>query len=293
MTTNSFSLPHPVPRELKTIRTGFRLLSAITPNIAGKIALNLFLTPHRHSVSQKTRPIFAQAKAVNISHGSRQLAAYVWGTDGPTVLLVHGWESNASRMRGFIRPLRQQGFRGIAFDAPAHGNSTGKQTNLVDYSGAIQSVIAQLGPVEGIVAHSFGAATSLLMLSRTPQIGVKCTVTIGSPSDPDKMVDVWTSTLRLRQPIIERMRQRLVDRVGVPFASLVVATAVANLTLPGLIIHDKQDSIVPYAEGAAIARQWSTADLVTTEGLDHRGALRDPKMIRQIGAFLASHIEIP
>ncbi|KAA3658216.1 MAG: alpha/beta fold hydrolase [Chloroflexi bacterium] len=292
MTTNSYSLPHPVSRELSAIRTGFRFLTALAPELAGKVAFNLFLTPRRRAVSKKSRPIFNEAKHVTIPHGSRQLAAYVWGNEGPTILLVHGWESDASRMRGFIRPLRQQGFRVIAFDAPAHGNSTGKQTNLVDYSGSIHSVVQKLGPVDGIVAHSFGAATTMLMLSRSPNIGVKCVVTIGSPSNPSKMVQIWTSALALKRPIVDRMMQRIVDRVGVPFESLVVETAVSHLTIPGLIFHDKNDSIVPYTEGVAIARSWQSAELVATEGLDHRGALYNSKIINQITLFLADQIEL-
>jgi pimeloyl-ACP methyl ester carboxylesterase len=291
MTTSGYSMPNPISPELKALRTGFRFLSAVTPEIAGRVALTLFLTPKRHATKNKRGQIFEKAQNVPVRHGRRQLAAYVWG-EGPAILLVHGWASDATRMRAFVGPLLRHGFRVIAFDAPAHGQSAGKQTNLIDFSGAIQSVIAQLGPVDGIVAHSFGAATTLLMLGRSPKIGVKCVVAVGSPADPSKMVDVWTSVLGLPQPIINQMVQRLEDRVGVPMNSLRVDTAVANLTIPGLVIHDKKDSIVPYSEGVAIAQEWQTAELVTTDGFDHRSALRDPKTIRDIRLFLASHIQM-
>ena len=50
----------------------------------------------------------------------RTLATYTWG-EGPAVLLAHGWGSRASHMALIARGLARNGFRAVAFDAPAHG----------------------------------------------------------------------------------------------------------------------------------------------------------------------------
>jgi pimeloyl-ACP methyl ester carboxylesterase len=248
--------------------------------------LNLFLTPRKRPISAKAQQTMQQAEEINISHGSRQLAVYVWDNEGPTVLLIHGWESNASGMRGFVRPLRQQGFRVIAFDGPAHGRSTGRQTNFIDYSGAIETVIKTVGPVQAIIAHSFGAAATLFTLSREPSLGVERVVSIGAPSRLQEMVDIWTSFVGLTRSSVAEMRRKLVDRVGLPLEGIDVATAVSQLTVPGLIIHDQVDTIVPYTHAEAIHSQWRTARLVTTQGLDHRGPLQDREILHQVTAFL-------
>lgn len=288
MTTQSLSLPPTMSQDLRLMRAGFRLLGHLTPPLAGRLALRLFLTPRRRAASAGAQATLGQARSIMVTHGSRRLAAYVWPNEGPTVLLVHGWESNAGGMRGFVRPLAAAGFRVVAFDAPAHGRSGGRQTNVVDYSGALQTIIHELGPVEAVIAHSFGAATALFTLSQQPHLGVKRVVSIGAPSRLKEMVTIWNAYVGMPEMAAEQMRQQLVDRVGIPLETLAVETAVAHLALPGLIIHDRQDSVVSYVNAKAIARNWQTATLLTTEGLDHRGPLQDRNVMRQVVTFLRS-----
>jgi len=287
MSTNSLALPQNMQRELKWLRAGFQFLGAVAPNVTGRIALNLFLTPRKRPISAKAQQTMQQAEQIAVAHGSRQLAVYIWDNEGPTVLLVHGWESNASGMRGFVRVLHQQGFRVVAFDGPAHGRSTGKQTNFIDYSGAIETVIKAVGPVQAVIAHSFGAAAALFTLSREPSLGVERVVSIGAPSRLQEMVDIWTAFVGMTRSSVAEMRRKLVDRVGLPLEGIAVATAVSQLTIPGLIIHDQADTVVPYTHAEAIHSQWRTSTLVTTQGLDHRGPLQDREVLRQVAAFLA------
>lgn len=287
MTSVSISLPQSHRRDLQLVRGSFQLLSIVSPRLSGRLAARMFLTPRKRSISARAEQIMSQAEMKTVRHGSRQLAVYVWGETGPLVFLHHGWEANASTMRGFVRPLLRQGFRVLAFDAPAHGASEGKQTNLIDYGSAMQTVAYEYGYPQAIIAHSAGAAATLLMLSRDPAFAVERVVSLGAPSRLNDMIVVWTSFLGLSQTTVERMKQRLVDQVGVNVDSIEVETAVRNVNIPGLIIHDTDDAIVSYANGEAIAQNWQTASLVTTTGLDHRGALQDRNTIRQVVDFVA------
>lgn len=292
MSTNTLTLPATVSHDLKAARSGFRLLDAVWPDLAGRMAANLFFTPRRRTASQAGQPVMSQAERATVWHGSRQLTGYIWPNDGPIVLLVHGWESNAGGMRGFVRPLLAAGYTVVAFDAPAHGRSQGRQTNIVDYGGALQTIIYQFGPVYGVVAHSLGAATALLTLSQYPYLGVRRIVSIGAPARLRDILDTWVAFLGISNPAMQRMRQKVVDRVGISLEALAVETAVSHLTIPGLIMHDRRDQIVAYANAEAIARNWQTATLYTTEGLDHRGALQDRDTIRRVVAFLAAETVI-
>lgn len=292
MSTTTLALPQPMRRELRWLRTGFRMLDRVAPHLTGRIALNLFLTPSKRPISANANTLMTQATRHTLTHGSRKLAVYEWPGAGPTVLLIHGWGSNSSGMRGFVRPLLIQGFRVIALDAPAHGNSSGKQTNVLDYGGAIQTVIQALGPVYGIVAHSFGAAATLFTLVREPSLNVQRVVSLGAPSRLKEMVDIWTEFVGMSQAAAEQMQQRLVDRVGVPLENLAVANAAAALTIPGLIIHDQDDTVVSYTNALAIQRNWSGAILYTTRGLDHRGPLQDRMVLRRVVTFLSDEAVI-
>ena len=75
--------------------------------------------------------------------------------------MVHGWGARATHMGKMIEPLVAAGFRLVAFDAPAHGESFGGSTDLIEYAAAIKAVARHAGPVHTLLAHSFGVAMAL------------------------------------------------------------------------------------------------------------------------------------
>jgi pimeloyl-ACP methyl ester carboxylesterase len=55
---------------------------------------------------------------------------------------------------------------------------------------------------------------------------------------------------------------------------------------PTLVVHDRHDKEVPYAESVRIAEAWPAATLVTTEGLGHQRILRDPGVVARVAEFV-------
>ena len=53
------------------------------------------------------------------------------------MVLVHGWGSRAGRFSGMARALAGSGFRVVAYDAPAHGRSTGRLASLPEFARAL------------------------------------------------------------------------------------------------------------------------------------------------------------
>ncbi|MEM7335744.1 MAG: alpha/beta hydrolase [Chloroflexota bacterium] len=286
MSTTNVSVPFVVTPELKAFRTLFKMIDPVAPNIASRIALRLFLTPARRQSSPKAKALFSTATVTSTTHGSREIVTYVWENSGPKILLVHGWGSDATGFYRLIPPLLEEGFEVIAFDAPAHGRSEGKQTNVLDFSGAILDVINQHGPFETVIGHSFGAATSLYALSANPNLTIQKAVTLGAPTQFSELLNVWASVLLLPPKIFEGFLQKIVDRVGVPIQSLDIDQKVAHLSIPGLIVHDQDDNIVSVDNGKKLAQQWSNSEFLETRKLGHRGILRDDEVIQKIVSFV-------
>jgi len=63
---------------------------------------------------------------------------------------------------------------------------------------------------------------------------------------------------------------------------------VGGLSIPVLVIHDKDDSVVPWEEGKLIAQVWPGAKLLTTESLGHRQILRNRAVVDGSVEFLRS-----
>jgi pimeloyl-ACP methyl ester carboxylesterase len=60
-----------------------------------------------------------------------------------------------------------------------------------------------------------------------------------------------------------------------------------RLKTPALVIHDHGDGIVPWAQGAALARAWPGARLLSTAGLGHGRILESDITTRAAADFIA------
>lgn len=144
-------------RRARVMRGVFPLLSRVTPALAAHLAYKLLATPPRSPEKTWQTELRDKAITTRLRLGAGELAVYEWGC-GPTVLMVHGWGARATHMGKMIMPLVDAGFRVVAFDAPAHGESFGRSTDLIAYAAAIKAVARHAGPVHTLLAHSFGVA---------------------------------------------------------------------------------------------------------------------------------------
>jgi hypothetical protein len=62
---------------------------------------------------------------------------------------------------------------------------------------------------------------------------------------------------------------------------------------PMLVVHDRDDREVPFADGAAIAAVWPGARFLETSGLGHRRVLRDPAVVEAVVDFVAAGMAAP
>jgi pimeloyl-ACP methyl ester carboxylesterase len=73
-----------------------------------------------------------------------EIAVYHWGKGGRRILLVHGWGGKAAQFFSFVGPLLDAGFEVIAFDAPAHGASSGSFASGPVFARAARTVAMDL-----------------------------------------------------------------------------------------------------------------------------------------------------
>jgi pimeloyl-ACP methyl ester carboxylesterase len=274
-------------------RLAFRAAGVVAPAAAARVAERIFTTPRRvpRPLSPAAEALAARATPLAAEHRRGALRGMAWG-NGPVVLLAHGWESRWSSMAAFVEPLVARGFRVVAFDAPAHGASAGRQTDGVDYGRALSAAARAAGPVHGVVAHSFGAAAALLMLAGRSGLPwdaprVDRLVLLAAPADLRDLVAGFARQLALPARAERALLARLEARVGLPASAFSLAEAAAELLLPLLVVHDRDDASVPFADADAFARAQPRAELVATHGLGHNRLLRAPEVVRRVVDFLA------
>lgn len=232
----------------------------------------------------------ADALRSTITVRDRRIAVYRWGTGPRAVLLVHGWQSRAAAFAPLVRELRDRGRTIVAFDAPAHGLSSGRQTDVRDFA----AIISELGRVhdgfEAIVAHSFGTPGAAQAIRSGIRVGKL--VTVNGAADFEYLLQRFARTLGLRGSSVTAVRRRTERRLfrGVDddIWSSYSATARLPIEVPWLVIHDDSDWTIELAQAhALVAAHPASAELVVTHGLGHNRPLRDDDVLDRIGAFLS------
>jgi pimeloyl-ACP methyl ester carboxylesterase len=269
---------------LSLIREVLTALSSLSPLLSACCAELLFRTPPRQRRTRRERAILATARFEAIAGDFGPIATWKWG-DGPVVLLVHGWGGHAGRLVRYVDSLKTAGFSVVAFDAPGHGRSAGRQVQLPEIARSIVAVGARFGPFAGVVAHSLGAAAAVLAMRSGLQ--VERSVFLAPPANLEELTRRFGRHFRIPPQITESLKKRLMDRYQFCWSEFHVARWAVAMSSPLLVFHDRGDCRVPLSEGTAIARAWPGGRLVLTRGLGHHKILRAPEVIRDAVAFLA------
>jgi pimeloyl-ACP methyl ester carboxylesterase len=261
-----------------------RLLGYISPQRAGRIALAMFTTP-----LPIPRPPW-ENELVAIGHQyhfKNSLIGFEWGS-GPTVLLIHGWQGRGTQLGALVKPLVARGFRVVALDGPAHGESRtslfGPRTNVRMFSNALIEVGHELGPLKLCVAHSFGAGSLVIALSE----GMKSdgAVLVASPSSFQKVVNFYKARLKMNRRWGDAFQNALETWAGVKVRHMDILKLASPLNIPALIVHDPEDDIVAFANAEALAAQWPKAKLVKLHGVGHAKILKASSFVDAVVDFI-------
>ena len=272
------------------LRLTFSGLSRLLPETAAALSLRLFLTPQRHRTPAWEEPFLASASKQALSVAGKDVVVYAWGESSSRVLLCHSWGGRGTQLAAFVKPLRDLGYSVVAFDAPAHGQSAGRRTDMIEYSAAVNEIVRIAGPFHGIIGHSFGAANALFA-KREYRFQAEKIVLIGCFAHGSWVTDRFGEVLGIPAGIIARMRRRLEERYGgrLRWDRLAITEMTRAESAQLLLVHDKDDKEIPYSHAQQLLAACSdNAELYSTEGLGHRRILRDPGVSAKVCEFFGA-----
>ena len=73
---------------------------------------------------------------------------------------------------------------------------------------------------------------------------------------------------------------------GRPSRDLDLVSAGPKSGVPGLLVHDLEDAVIPYSEAEALKNAWPGLKFMTTKGKGHRDILSAPEVLRTIVQFV-------
>ncbi len=260
----------------------FGLLGRVAPGYAARKMAKMIANPGGRNPPQpwESAPGLV-GREIELLPG---LYAWCWGESGPAVLAVHGWRGRPRQFLPLAAALLERGIRTVALDLPGHGRSSGRYTPRT-LGGLIAEVASLLGPVQGIVGHSYGGAVlgpALLQGLVTPRI-----VLVASPAHMSRVPLARARELAPPPRVLTAFARILDEQAGRPAQELDLVAVAPACGLPGLIVHDQDDEVVPFTESQELAALWPQARLIATRGLGHRDVLADPAVIAAVAGFIA------
>jgi pimeloyl-ACP methyl ester carboxylesterase len=284
-------VPGLTPALRARLRRFFAVATRVSPALAARLALQLFMTPPRRRVEPQDVPVLARAERHPLPLDRGSIRAFQWrGTsipaDAPGVLLLHGWGSHAARFGSFVGPLEAAGLRAVGVDAPAHGESAGRVADLSRFRVAMEAAVARFAPIHGIVGHSMGASATVMSLAERHPPHLQAIVLVGMPRDMGYIMDSFELLLGLRADVRQRLRRHFAQRFGASPETWSNHAVADRLRVRTLVVHDADDDVAPIEHALQLAELLSWGQLHATRGLAHSGALRDAATIERIVAFI-------
>lgn len=277
-------------KQMHLVQFYFQTIGRLLPKRSAWRAYQLFSSPRKRARHRQSDAILEAAKIADLRYKNNVLKLYEWGEGSRTVLLAHGWESRGTALRMYVPPLLAQGFRVVAFDAPAHGDSDGTWNNLPYNAGAVAAIIGHLGGIEAAIAHSFGCSSIIFAQQFIDNaIEIKRLVFLAAPSPVRTIIDEYFEMIKIPNSIriqFERLIKKFTD---VDIADLAIAKAADSVKVEKLLlIHDKSDPITSFEVARNIASSWRNSILLATEGYGHFRIAKNPDVIARIVSFIVT-----
>jgi pimeloyl-ACP methyl ester carboxylesterase len=273
---------------LTYIRSKFQVLAAVSSVKAANSAFTLFCTPYQKSKKQASA-IFNSAEKIEFPLEADTIRGFRWNSGAARRLLIlHGFSSCVYNFDKYISIFVKKGYEVLAFDAPAHGRSSGKTVNAVLYKEMIVTINKLYGTVNSYMAHSFGGIALSLAMEELPHDETVNIALVAPATETVTAVNHAFGMLGLKNPKVRAGFDDIIYRLsGHETAWFSIRRAAKNIRASVLWIHDEEDDVTPVADAKKVQDDnLPNIKFVITKGLGHQKIYRDATTRKMIADFL-------
>lgn len=268
-------------------RSKLRILSLVSTRKAAALAVELFSTPQSTYREPLTR-LFEESEKLEFDLDGKTVTGYRWNQGGRRkVLIIHGFNSSVVKFERYVLPLVGKGYEVLAFDAPAHGYSSGKTLNVVEFKEMIKTIHQKYGPVNSFMGHSFGGLAISLAMEEISHDEDSRVVLIAPATESSFAMEFFFDFMKVNNAVQQEFKNQIIRLTQKPLEWYSVSRAVENIKAKILWCHDEGDRITPFADAKKVRdKNYPNVEFLVTDGLGHRRIHRDNRVVKAIIDFL-------
>ena len=270
------------------LRTKFKLLAAVSKNRAAARAFDLFCTPQSRTLKELPA-VFKEAEKLHFKFQNHSISGYRWNKGaGRKAMIIHGFESSVVNFDKYVGPLLSKGYEVLAFDAPAHGRSSGKKITAILYRDFIKFIHREYGPVQSFVAHSFGGLAVCMALAEIGHDPDFRVALIAPATETRTALDHFFHFIQLPDAEVRKKFEEIITRMsGHTVNWFSVSRTLKKIKAKILWLHDKDDRITPLKDVLKVKEEnYLNVQFVITKGFGHRRIYKEAKVGKAIVNFL-------
>ena len=263
-----------------------KIIASISPKLSVLFSAKLFTTPIKHRTPKRELEMEKKSiqKLIEIPAINKKVMIYKYGESDKKILLSHGWSGRGTHLFKIADELLKAGFSTVSFDAPAHGKSPGKTTIMSEFVETILEIERQFGPFEAAVGHSLGGMS--LLNATKKGFAINHLAIIGSGDVIQDILDDFIAKLELKPSTSSQLRLHFEKKYKVKMDDYSGYKSAIEITIPVLVIHDKNDTEVSVEAAIHIHKHLKNGELFLTEGLGHRKILGNSEVIEKVVRFI-------
>lgn len=268
------------------IKKIIQLLSNLFPSLFVSIAFDKLANPQIRKLREREIEILKTSIQKDLPFQGFNIKTYHWKGNSDSILLIHGWEGQAGNFSDLILKLKEKDYNIYAFDAPSHGFSSKGNTSLMEFTQLVGELI-QKYQVKKLISHSFGGVATTYALYQNLDLQIDKYALITTPDKFSERIDDVRIQYGISHKVIEKLKSRIEKDYKIKIAELNVSSFVKDIRVKdAMIIHDKNDKVVPIERSKNVYKNWQECKFKEIEGTGHFRILRDEKALDEIIRFI-------
>lgn len=271
----------------------FRIAGNIAPRTTMPLLIKFMFLPQKRTLKpphieclNKGEQFFIDVHDFLDNSKTLKMSCYSWGTGEKIVLLVHGWDAKALDYYKMIPVLLENGYKVVAFDGPAHGQSEGELSNLIHFKEAIGKLVHIIGKPYAIIGHSMGGGASAYYLMEE-EVQVERLVLLAIPVISKRFFDMAFDFMKVPQRLRKVIFTSMEETFGKPIEYYNLAERPEPIKADKIfLVYEEQDEEIPVEETKLFLNKHPEIKSMSTNGVGHNRVMKDKAVIDAVVDFL-------